>query len=153
MGSVVQLSHHRPVRRNWQKPAPEAEAGEAATSLWILVGTFGVTAIVMSAVVVAVASNTWTDVLVMSAFVIVFALSKIALANALFYVMMRSDAAAEASAMAAKGKAGAVFRRPPPTYPRSTLKSAAARSKPATGGRAKLTLIAKKPPPRSPTRH
>jgi hypothetical protein len=150
MGSVVQLSH-RPARRNWQKPAPDAEADEATKSLRILVGTFGVTAIVMSAVVVAVASNTWTDVMVMSAFVIVFALTKIALADALFYVMIRSDAAAEASALAAK--TGAVFRRPPPMYPRPGLKPAGARSKAATGGRAKLTLLAKKPPPRGPARH
>jgi hypothetical protein len=151
MGSIVQLNH-RPARRNWQKPAPDAEAKEAATSLWILIGTFAVTAIVMSGVVVAVASNTWTDVMVMSAFVIVFALSKIALANVLFYVMMRSDAAVEASAQATKAKTGVVFRRPPRTYLRAALKPAATRSKAATGGRAKLTLLAKKPPPRSPTR-
>lgn len=152
MGSVVQLSH-RPARRNWQKPAPGAEADDAAKSIRILVGTFGATAIVMSVVVVAVASNTWTDVIVMSAFVIVFALTKIALADALFYVMIRSDTAAEASAMAAKAGTGAVFRRPPRTNPRPTLKSAAARSKTARGGRAKLTLLAKKPPPRGPARH
>jgi hypothetical protein len=149
MGSIVQLNH-RPARRNWQQPAPNAEAKEAASSLWILIGTFAVTAIVMSGVVVAVASNTWTDVMVMSAFVIVFALSKIALANAVFYAMLRSDAAVEASAMAAKAKTGVVFRRQQRTYPRAAVKQAA-QSKAATRG-GRLTLLARKPPPRSPTR-
>jgi len=152
MGSVVRLGR-RPARGNWQKPAPDAETQEAARSLTILVGAFGATAVAMSIVVVAVASNTWRDVVVMSAFVIVFALTKIILADALFYVMIRSDAAAEASAAAAKGASGAVFRRPRQIYPMTRLKSGAARSKTGLGGRAKLALIAKKPPPRRPANH
>jgi hypothetical protein len=46
----------------------------------------------MCAAVVAMVSSTWTDVIVMSAFVLVFALLKIVLANALIYTMLRYDA-------------------------------------------------------------
>jgi hypothetical protein len=71
----------------------ERESREAQRSLFILVGSFFVTATVMCAVVVAMVSTTWTDVFIMSAFVLVFALLKIVLANALIYTMLRYDAA------------------------------------------------------------
>jgi hypothetical protein len=73
----------------------EQEAREARRSLLILIGSFFVTATVMCGVVVAVASSTWTDVVIMSAFVLVFALLKIALANALIYTMLRYDETAK----------------------------------------------------------
>lgn len=91
----------------------------------ILAGAFGATAIVMSAAVIAALSKTWTDVLVMGAFIFVVALAKIVLADVLFYVMIRSDAAAEA-AIEAKAKRGAVFRRPMRTPPRPGFKPPAA---------------------------
>ena len=148
MGSIVQLKRRTPVRRDWRKAAPvDPEARQSANSLFILIAAFGVTAIAMSVAVVVVASNTWTDVLVMSAFVFVFALAKIGLANALFYVMIKSDAATE-EAIATKAKAGSVFRRtfrtpprpgfnPPGTRPRNLGKT--------TGG--KIASISSRPRP------
>jgi len=81
------------------------------------VGVFSATAIAMSVAVVAAASSTWTDVALISVFILVFALVKIALANALFYAMIRFDKEHEA---AEKAKSGAVFRRAaPPIYRRT----------------------------------
>jgi hypothetical protein len=71
----------------------ERETQEARRSLHTLIGSFFITATVMCAAVVAMVSSTWTDVLIMSAFVLVFALLKIVLANALIYAMLRYDAA------------------------------------------------------------
>ncbi len=65
------------------RTAAEQEAREARRSLFILIGSFFVTATVMCGAVVAMVSSTWTDVIIMSAFVLVFALAKIVLANAL----------------------------------------------------------------------
>ncbi len=74
------------------RTAAEQEAREARRSLFILIGSFFVTATVMCGAVVAMVSSTWTDVIIMSAFVLVFALAKIVLANALIYTMLRYDA-------------------------------------------------------------
>jgi len=94
MGSIVRYARPRPlIRHPLTTNALERESGEARRSLFILVGSFFVTAMVMCAAVVATASSTWTDVIVMSAFVLVFALLKIVLANALIYTMLRYDAA------------------------------------------------------------
>jgi predicted membrane protein len=93
MGSLVEFARPRPViRRPRAKVAVEHESPEARRSLFVLIGAFFVTATIMCAAVVAMVSNTWTDVLIMSAFVLVFALLKIVLANALIYVMLRYDA-------------------------------------------------------------
>ena len=94
MGSISRFARSRPVIRQPQaKIAVERESREARRSLFILIGSFFVTATIMCAAVVAMVSNTWTDVLIMSAFVLVFALLKIVLANALIYTMLRYDAA------------------------------------------------------------
>jgi uncharacterized protein (DUF983 family) len=93
MGSIIRFARPRPViRQPRAKVAPDQESDEARRSLIILIGAFFVTAVVMCAAVVAMVSSTWTDVLMMSAFVLVFALLKIALANALIYTMLRYDA-------------------------------------------------------------
>ena len=93
MGSIMKFERPRPlIRRPRAKVAVEAETREARRSLFILIGSFFVTAVVMCAAVVVMASSTWTDVMVMSAFVLVFALLKIVLANALIYTMLRYDA-------------------------------------------------------------
>jgi predicted membrane protein len=109
MGSIVKFGRPRPVIRHTRlKIASERESLDARRSLFILIGAFFVTATVMCAAVVAMASSTWTDVLVMSAFVLVFALLKIALANALIYTMLRYDATTEdvpAQSMAIPGYA------------------------------------------------
>ena len=75
------------------RTALEHETREASRSLLILTSAFLVTATVMCGAVVAAVSSTWSDVIIMSAFVLVFALLKIALANALVYTMLRYDAA------------------------------------------------------------
>jgi len=92
MGSIIRYERpliHHPRAKN----AVERETREARRSLFILIGSFFVTATVMCAAVVAMVSSTWTDVIIMSAFVLVFALLKIMLANALIYTMLRYDAA------------------------------------------------------------
>ena len=94
MGSIIRFARPRPlIRHPRAKVSVERESREARRSLFILVGSFFVTATVMCAVVVAMVSTTWTDVVIMSAFVLVFALLKIVLANALIYTMLRYDAA------------------------------------------------------------
>ena len=93
MGTVIRYARPRPLIRHPQaKSAVQRETREARRSLFILIGSFFVTAMVMCAVVVVMVSNTWTDVIIMSAFVLVFALLKILLANALIYTMLRYDA-------------------------------------------------------------
>jgi len=93
MASIVKFARPRPVIRHpGPKVALEHESREARRSLFILIGSFFITATVMCAAVVAMVSSTWTDVLIMSAFVLVFALLKIGLANALIYAMLRYDA-------------------------------------------------------------
>jgi predicted Na+-dependent transporter len=94
MGSIIRFARPRPaIRQPRAKIAAEQESNEARRSLLILVASFFITATVMCAAVVAMVSSTWTDVLVMSAFVLVFALLKIVLADALIYTMLRYDAA------------------------------------------------------------
>jgi len=147
MGSIVPLRGRRTLRRSWRDAPVDASTRQSATSMLILVGVFGATAIVMSVAVVAALSNTWTDVLVMSAFIFVVALAKIVLADVLFYVMIRSDAAAEA-AIEAKAKAGAVFRRPMRTPPRPGFKPPAAnRKSPRRTGDVKLASLPSRPRP------
>jgi len=77
---------------------------------------FTLTAIAMSAAVVVAGSNSWAEATPLIVFVVVFALTKVFLANALFYVMIRSDAHSEAVAAAAASEAkaaGLVIRRAP----------------------------------------
>jgi len=94
MGSIIKYARPRPlIHHPRAKNAVERETREARRSLFILIGSFFVTATVMCAAVVVMVSSTWTDVIIMSAFVLVFALLKIMLANALIYTMLRYDAA------------------------------------------------------------
>jgi len=96
MGSIVKFARPGPVIRQLRpKIAVQPESLDARRSLPILIGAFFVAATVMCVTVVAMVSSTWTDVLVMSAFVLVFALLKIVLANALIYTMLRYDATTE----------------------------------------------------------
>lgn len=94
MGSIIRYARPRPlIHHPRPKNAVERETREARRSLFILISSFFVTATVMCAAVVAMVASTWTDVIIMSAFVLVFALLKIMLANALIYTMLRYDAA------------------------------------------------------------
>jgi hypothetical protein len=94
MGSTIRFLRPRPrIRHPQPKIAVDRETHEARRSLFILIGSFFLTATAMCAAVVVMVSHTWTDVIIMSAFVLVFALLKIVLANALIYTMLRYDAA------------------------------------------------------------
>ena len=96
---LISKHPHTPDAQNHNKggrgarTALEHETREASRSLLILTSAFLVTATVMCGAVVAAVSSTWSDVIIMSAFVLVFALLKIMLANALIYTMLRYDAA------------------------------------------------------------
>jgi hypothetical protein len=153
MGSVVQFDRRRPLRHQSQ-PVPQnaqhEDAREAVRSLWILIGAFFVTAVVMCVVVVAVASSTWTDVLVISAFVIVFALIKIVLANILMYAMIRHDEGAADVAVKVKA-GGAVFRRTQPQYRTAPTLPQGRRHGSIKSGAVRLAVLAGNPsgpPPR-----
>lgn len=147
MGSIVQLSRRSVSRQVPAASVEEREAREAKTALLILIGALTVAAIAMSAAVIATEANTWDDVMVMTAFVMVFALLKVGLANALFYVMMRADAASEAAAPA-RARALAILRRP---VPRPLIWRRAAMRKPArSGGTGKLTLVSAAKPGTKP---
>jgi hypothetical protein len=147
MGSLVQLKRRRSVERSWRKAPVDVASRQSANSLFILIAAFGATAIAMSVAVVVVASKTWKDVLIMSAFVFVIALAKIVLADVLFYVMLRSDATVEAE-IAAKAKSGALFRRPPWAPPRPGLKPSPTRRRTGrTVGSTKLASLSSHPRP------
>jgi hypothetical protein len=112
MGSIIRFARPRPLIRLPKKLPAERESAEARRALFILIGSFFGAALVMCAAVVAMVSSTWTDVVVMSAFVLVFALLKIVLANALIYAMLRYDAADQTALAEARTVPG--YRRPAP---------------------------------------
>jgi hypothetical protein len=92
MGSLIQFNR-RPIAADRQ-PAPSApaESNEERRSLRILLWTFALSAIAMCATVVFMLSpHGWRDLLWISSFMLVFALAKIALAQALFYIMVSYD--------------------------------------------------------------
>lgn len=170
MGSVIQLTRNRskiaaasPVaasRTNGAGASPVAAVrnheDESWKSLLVLVVVFTATAIAMSASVVLAGSNTWAEAVPLIVFVAVFALSKVFLANALFYVMIRSDAHSEAVAAAAAAQikaTGLVIRRPriPPGFNRPKLAGARPR-KGASASNVRLAILARKPPNPPPRR-
>jgi len=147
---------------------------ESWKSLLVLVVVFTATAIAMSVAVVLAGSNTWAEATPLIVFVVVFALTKIFLANALFYVMIRSDAHSESVAKkrAVHNKAnGLVIRRPriPPGFNRTKLAGARPRvgstasmitsaskvtaaTKSTVAGKVRLAILTRKPPNPPPRR-
>ncbi|MGH7987512.1 MAG: hypothetical protein ACREQX_14645 [Candidatus Binataceae bacterium] len=117
----------------------------------ILILAFTVTAVAMSVAVVAEVSNTWADVLLMSVVVLVFALLKVGLADAAFWVMLRADDATEkamaktAEEKAAEENATPPIRRPPPrvTRPLPPLRKSAS---------GRILIVPGKPSEPSPAR-
>jgi nitrate/nitrite transporter NarK len=140
----------------WQKTAAP-ETRESMQSLLVLVIVFSVVALAMAAAVVVAASNSWAEAVPLIVVVAVIALTKIVLANAAFYVMIRSDAQAEATyAEKAATKAGAVIRRPLPSIPPRSLNPTPSRPRVAvksgfskTGG-VKLAVLSTKSQRKSP---
>jgi hypothetical protein len=144
MGYVIELKRRRSTGR---VPVPVTAArnsdDDSRKSLLVLVVVFTATAIAMSVSVVVAGSNSWAEAVPLIVFVAVFALTKVFLANALFYVMIRSDVRTEAIAAAAASKtkaAGLVIRRPrlPPTLSRTKLAGA----RPRRGGSSSMVRLA-----------
>ena len=160
MGSVVQLNRRRSIGAVALPPAapPRNYEEDSRKSLLVLVVVFTATAIAMSVVVVMAGSNSWAEAMPLIVFVVVFALTKIFLANALFYVMIRSDTRSEriAAATASKAKAaGLVIRRPrmPPGLRRANAIGSRPRKAGVMSSNARPTVLARKPtvpPPRRP---
>jgi hypothetical protein len=159
-------SHSTAAARNYED--------ESWKSLLVLVVVFTATAIAMSVSVVLAGSNSWAEAMPLIVFVVVFALTKILLANALFYVMIRSDAHSEsvAAKRAEHNKAnGLVIRRPriPPGFNRPKFAGArprmapaaskgaatgtgAAAGKGASASKVRLAILTRKPPNPPPPR-
>ncbi len=159
MAAVIPIRRGRPARMTWQKPA-SPEARESMQSLLVLVIVFSVVALAMAAAVVIAASNSWAEAVPLIVVVAVIALTKIVLANAAFYVMIRSDAEAEAMhAEKVAAKAGAVIRRPLPSIPPRSLNPTpsrpriAAKNGFAKTGCAKLAVLASKSQGKPPRTH
>jgi len=148
-------NHPGAVARSLPGAAARNYEDESWKSLLVLVVVFTFTAIAMSVSVVLAGSNTWAEAVPLIVFVVVFALTKIFLANALFYVMIRSDAHSEAvaAAAAAQSKAdGLVLRRAriPPGFNGPKIAGARPR-KGASASNVRLAVLTRKPanpPPR-----
>jgi hypothetical protein len=156
MAAVIPIRRGRPARMTWQKPATP-ETRESMQSLLVLVIVFSVVALAMAAAVVIAASNSWAEAVPMIVVVAVIALTKIVLANAAFYVMIRSDAEAEAMhAEKVAAKAGAVIRRPVPSIAPRSLNPTPSRPRIAVkngfskAGGVKLAVLAAKSPGKPP---
>jgi hypothetical protein len=153
MGSVIHLSRTRPSTSF--APAPRNHEDESWKSLLVLISVFTATAIAMSVAVVVAGSNSWAEAAPLIIFVAVFGLTKVFLANALFYVMIRSDAHSEAAAAAKASEAkaaGLVIRRPrvPPGFKQLKV-NGSRRHPPGQSGNVRLALLRRKPaspPPR-----
>jgi hypothetical protein len=154
MGSVFQLRRYRPAAIARQPVrAPRTHDDESMSSLIVLVVVFSATAIAMSVAVVIAGSDSWASATPLIVFVSVFALTKVILANALFYVMLRSDAHSEAVAAATlKAKAaGSVIRRPRLAPGLNQLKPAGNRRR-VTGASSnvRLAILPRRKPPSPP---
>lgn len=93
MAMIVPLTRRVPMIRGKRVAPPESESREAARSMRVLLWTFALTALAMCTAVVVCFAGDWSQMLWISLFLGVFALCKIALANALFYVMVNYDTA------------------------------------------------------------
>ncbi|MGH7932532.1 MAG: hypothetical protein ACREQN_05125 [Candidatus Binataceae bacterium] len=114
---------------------------------------FSATAVAMSVAVVIAISSTWADVLMMTVVVVVFALLKVALADAALWVILRADDESEkaAAAKAAQAAEDAMpVRRPPLERPARPLGPPPKPLRKAIATR--LALLAGKPLDRRPVR-
>jgi hypothetical protein len=91
VGAILPLTRRPPLIRGKRIAPGDTESAEAIRSLRLLLWSFGLTAIAMCAIVVAMLSRSWHEMLWIAGFLTVFALLKIALANALFYLMVHYD--------------------------------------------------------------
>ena len=116
MGLIVQFGRRRALDASTRTTSSQSHDADERRALVILAVVFAATAVAMGIAVVVAGSSTWTEAVPLIAFVVVFALTKVVLADALFYVMIRSDVHAEAKAVEAAARAHAarmVIRRPP----------------------------------------
>ncbi|MBF6569193.1 MAG: hypothetical protein IVW54_10005 [Candidatus Binataceae bacterium] len=126
MGSVVKISRRRPIDPPVRRiRSPEQREAEDWRSLIVLATVFSATAVAMAIAVVVAGSSNWAEAIPLIACVVVIALTKVVLADAVFFIMIRSDTHAEAKAMAAAADAraaGLVIRRAPPPPRRHLIK-------------------------------
>lgn len=90
MARVVEIRRYLP---HEPTPAALAQARERqeALSVRILLWGFLTTAVVLCAIVATALAKTWLELLIFSGILVIFVLTKIFLANALFYMMMHYD--------------------------------------------------------------
>jgi hypothetical protein len=117
MGAIVQFRRRTPSIRSSTVSTDITRSSEEMTSLRILLWTFGGAAVAMCATVVITLSRSWTEMLWISSFVLVFALLKIGLANLLFLVMIRYDK--DRRTVAGAQSAPVSYRRPRPSLHKS----------------------------------
>ena len=151
MGSVVKLSRRRPIDPPVRRiRSTEQREAEDWRSLIVLATVFSATAVAMAIAVVVAGSSNWAEAIPLIACVVVIALTKVVLADAVFFIMIRSDTHAEAKAMAAAAAAraaGLVIRRAPPPPRMRQIKMRQTGSRPRKPGQGAIRLA---PPARKP---
>src|ERR1700689_820062 len=96
MGSVVKLSRRRPIDPPARRiRSPQEREAEDWRSLIVLATVFSATAVAMAIAVVVAGSSNWAEAIPLIACVVVIALTKVVLADAVFFIMIRSDTLAE----------------------------------------------------------
>jgi hypothetical protein len=153
MGSVVQFSRRRSIEPRQTKSSTQHDADERR-ALVVLAVVFAATAVAMGIAVVVAGSSTWAEAIPLILFVVVFALTKIVLADALFYVMIRSDAQAEARTLTSANTraAGLVIRRAPHGRHLRPVVGHGTRARQAAPTAIKLAPVPRKPKGRPPSK-
>lgn len=90
MGNVIEIRRYLPKDR-LAAAADESRERNEARSVRIALWGFLLTAVGLCAMVALALAKTWTELLIFSGILVIFALTKIFLANALFYMMMHYD--------------------------------------------------------------
>lgn len=150
MGSVIPFRRARPARLGRDKDTRHEQPPESRLPLIIFIGSFSAAALAMTIAVVVEAADTWRSSIGLLAVVFVIALTKIILANALFFVMMRSDSANEAAPGKSTARPSSAWRRPvKPGFSRSLAGSAAGIGANDAESAAKLTSLERRSGPKT----
>lgn len=128
MGDLIEIRRYLPKER-LAAAADEARERAEARSVKILLWGFLIGAIGLCAIVAVVLSKSWTELFIFSGILVIFALTKIFLANALFYIMLHYDQDARSQPVAPHKRAVLPLRR---TLPREVLAAVILRRPPAS---------------------